>query len=636
MGAQQESGSAGVASRSNDGQITFHDWHPVAAEEWGYVVADPNDPNIIIGGKISRFDKRTGQSQDISPDCHNGKYRFIRTAPIVFSPIDNKTLYYAGNVIFKTTDDGNSWDVISPDLTRKSYEIPASVGVYMNDSMKYMKPRGVVYTIALSKLDPNLIWAGTDDGLIHITHDGGNHWEDITPPSITDWNKISMLEASHSDVNEAYAAVNCIRLNDEHPYIYRTKDGGKTWKEIVNGLPDAPINSVKEDPIRKGLLFAGSERAVYVSFDDGDHWQSLRLNMPATSIRDLTIKDNDLVVATHGRSFWILDDITSLRQIDKTIYKEKATLYKPEDAYRVRWDMWSDTPLPADEPAGKNPPDGAIIDYYLHGKSTGEVTLAIMDSNGLMIRKYSSNDSLYKIPDVNIPLYWVRPQQILSTDSGSHRFLWDMHYTPLNLPPSYPISAIVGETAPAPTSPWVMPGNYTVRLKVNGKIYEQILIVKMDPRLKTSYAGLQKQHDYSMLCYHDEQKIIEMLQNANTWQAQLKVLPDKLNGKNSDSLRNEIDSCYFKLGWARHLLTDGIPEGRASLNDELQTCLGILQGTEIEPTTQCLEQASSANDRFEKIEQYWIALVKKLKALNKRLKTEGLPEIDIEEPKFEF
>lgn len=633
---QQESGSVGIASRGNDGQVTERDWHPVSAEEYGYVVADPLDPNIVYGGKISKYDKRTGQVQDISPNCHDGKYRFLRTAPILFSPIDNKTLYFAGNVIFKTEDKGNSWQVISPDLTRTSYEIPASVGVYTTDIMKAMKPRGVVYTIALSPLDDNLIWAGSDDGLIHVTHDGGNNWEDITPPSITDWNKISMLEASHSDKMEAYAAVNCIRVNDEHPHIYRTKDGGKTWKEIVNGLPEVPINSVKEDPFRKGLLFAGSERAVYVSFDDGDHWQSLRLNMPATSIRDLVIKDNDLVVATHGRSFWILDDITSLRQIDKKISQDKVILYQPEPTYRVRWDMWPDTPLPADEPAGKNPPDGAIIDYYLNGKSNGEVTLVIMDSNGGMIRKYSSKDSLTKIPDANIPLYWVRPQQTLSSDSGSHRFLWDMHYTPLSGPPAYPISAIMGETAPASSSPWVSPGNYTVRLTANGKVYMQTLTVKMDPRVKTSSSGLERQHDYSMLCYHDEQKILEIVKNSTRWQDQLKELPGKITQNNQDSLRNEIDTCYYKLGMAKHYLTDGIPEGRASLNDQLQQCFGMLEGTEMEPTTLCIAQINSANDRFEKISKFWQDLVTELKALNKRLKTLNLPQLDIKEPVFEF
>jgi len=624
---QQESGSVGIASRGNDGQITDRDWHPVSAEEYGYVVADPLNPNIVYGGKISKYNKLTGQAQDVSPNCHDGKYRFIRTAPIVFSPIDNKSLYFAGNVVFKTTDGGNSWDVISPDLTRTTYNTPASVGVYANDTMKYMKQRGVIYTIALSPLDENLIWAGSDDGLIHVTQNGGRSWEDVTPPSITDWNKISMLEASHTDKLEAYAAVNCIRVNDEHPHIYRTKDGGKTWQEIVNGLPEAPINSVKEDPVRKGLLFAGSERAVYVSFDDGDHWQSLRLNMPATSIRDLTIKDNDLICATHGRSFWILDNITSLRQLNKKTLQDKFTIYQPEPAYRVRWDMWPDTPLPADEPAGKNPPDGAIIDYYLKENTKDSVILAIYDSLGNLVRRYTSKDSMYKIPDVNIPLYWVRPQQILSGDSGSHRFLWDMHYAPLNLPPNYPISAIVGETAPASTSPWVMPGTYTVKLTVNGVTHTQPLIVKMDPRVKSSTTYLIAQHDYCMLCYHDEQKIIPLLQNISSLQSQLKVLPGKIGAGNHDSLRNKIDTCYFKLGMIKHLLADGIPEGHASVNDILQGQLGALEGTDVQPTTQSIAEVNAANEKFEMLWQNWGSLQKDLIRLNTLLKANGLTEL---------
>ncbi len=624
---QQESGSVGIASRGNDGQITDRDWHPVSAEEYGYVVADPLDPNIVYGGKISKYDKRTGQVQDISPNCHNGKYRFIRTAPIVFSPIDKKTLYFAGNVVFKTSDGGNSWDIISPDLTRVSYHIPASVGVYSNDTMQHMQRRGVVYTIALSPLDENLIWAGSDDGLIHITHNGGGSWQDVTPPVITDWNKISMLEASHTDVNEAYAAVNCIRVNDEHPHIYRTKDGGKTWKEIVDGLPEAPVNSVKEDPVRKGLLFAGSERAVYVSFDDGEHWQSLRLNMPATSIRDLVIKDNDLVVATHGRSFWILDNITSLRQITKTITKDDATLYQPEAAYRVRWDMWPDTPLPADEPAGKNPPDGAIIDYYLKEKSANEVTLDILDSAGNAVRHYSSRDSMYKIPAVNIPLYWIRPQQILSADSGSHRFLWDLHYTPLTIPPSYPISAVVAETAPGATSPWVMPGAYKVKLTVNGKSYIQSLTVEMDPRVKSSNSDLIEQHDYSMLCYHDEQKGMLIVDNTDTLQAQLRIASGHIPLGRHDSLRNEIDTCYFKLGMINRLLTESAARGQAPLNSELQELSGMIEGVDARPTTQCIAEVNAVDARFNKIEHDWELLQQELQKLNSMLQTGGLAEV---------
>ena len=351
-GGQQESGSVGIASRSNDGEITFHEWHPVAVEEYGYVAPDPLDPNIIYGGKISKYDKRTGQVQNISPEVvRNGKYRFLRTAPVLFSPIDPRTLYFAGNVLFKTRDGGNSWQIISPDLTRESWDVPQSVGIYTTNDLRTMPRRGVIYTVAPSFKDINTIWIGTDDGLIHVTRDGGKTWKNVTPPQIMSWSKGSIMEASHTDVNTAYAAVNRIRVDDMHAHIYKTTDGGKTWKEIVNGLPNDPINTVREDPKKKGLLFSGSERAVYVSFDDGEHWQSLRLNMPATSIRDLVIKDDDIVVGTHGRSFWILDDITPLRQLAFQQNNQAVILFKPQTATRVRWDMWTDTPLPQEEPA---------------------------------------------------------------------------------------------------------------------------------------------------------------------------------------------------------------------------------------------------------------------------------------------
>jgi photosystem II stability/assembly factor-like uncharacterized protein len=499
---QQESGSVGITSRGNDGQITYREWHPVAAEEYGYVVADPLNPNIVYGGKISRYDKRNGQSQNIAPEAvRSGKYRFIRTAPVLFNPIDKKTLYYAGNVLFKTMDGGNKWDIISPDLSRENWDIPAAVGIYTKEDMKKMPRRGVIYTVAPSYVDINTIWCGTDDGLIHITKDGGKTWINVTPPAITSWSKVSLMDASHTNANTAYAAVNSIRLDDQRPHIYKTTDGGKTWTEIVNGLPNDPINVVKEDPIRKGLLFAGSERAVYVSFDDGANWQSLRLNMPATSIRDLIIKDNDLVIGTHGRSFWILDDITPLRQMYNQLLNQPAILFKPQTTYRVRWSMYPDTPVPPDEPAGQNPPDGAIINYYL-GSNAANVQLEIIDSKGTIIRKYASTDTMYTIPDNNVPPYWIRPQQILSANAGAHRFMWDMHYQPLNVPPSYPISATPMNTVPDPTSPWVMPGNYTARLTVDGKKQEQFFTVKMDPRVKTSAKDLALQHDLSLTCYN--------------------------------------------------------------------------------------------------------------------------------------
>jgi photosystem II stability/assembly factor-like uncharacterized protein len=611
---QQESGSVGIASRSNDGEITFHEWHPVGAEEYGYVAADPLDPNIIYGGKISKYDKRTGQTQNIAPDAvRNGKYRFLRTAPVLFNPIDKRTLYYAGNVLFKTMNGGNSWQIISPDLTRESWDIPASVGIYTTNELKTMPRRGVIYTVAPSYKDINTIWCGTDDGLIQVTKDGGKTWKNVTPPEITSWSKISIMDAGHFDVNTAYAAVNRIRCDDMHPHIYKTKDGGKTWKEIVNELPDDPINVVREDPMRKGLLFAGSERAVYVSFDEGEHWQSLRLNMPATSIRDLVIKDDDIVVGTHGRSFWILDDITPLRQIAASGKNETAILYQPQTTYRVRWNMWTDTPLPQEEPSGQNPPDGAVINYYLPEKAKN-VSLEILTSTQIsfaraaakVIRIYSNKDTLYKISDVNIPHYWIRPQQILSAEPGSHRFMWDLKYDALNIPPSYPIGATYMNTAPGQTSPWVMPGTYVARLTVDGKIYIQSFIVKMDPRVKTFVADLQKQHDLSIQCYEGRKECMQVLKDITSFRNMLK---EKMtNSPAATDNLNKLDEQAKQLESA----AQGSQEpGFGRLNNSFTSLFNVLQGSDMPPTSQTIAALTEAQKQLQLLRIKWTELKNK-------------------------
>jgi photosystem II stability/assembly factor-like uncharacterized protein len=624
-GAQQESGSVGISSRGNDGEITFREWHPVGVEEYGYVAPDPLDPNIIYGGKITKHDKRTGQTQNISPEAvRSGKYRFVRTVPVLFSPIDPKTLYFSGNVIFKTQNGGHSWEVISPDLTRETYEVPPSVGVYSKPEMKTMPRRGVVYTIAPSYKDINTLWAGTDDGLIQVTNDGGKNWKNVTPPEITSWSKISVMDASHFDVNTAYAAVNSIRLDDQRPHVFRTRDGGKTWKEITKGLPDSPINTVKEDPLRQGLLFAGSERSVFVSFDDGENWQSLRLNMPATSIRDLVIKDDDLVIGTHGRSFWILDDITPLRQITSQVSIGDVILYKPQSAYRVRWNMNPDTPLPQEEPAGQNPPDGAIINYYLKTKSSGVVTLEISDEGGNVIRKFSSADKPHEVPEGNVPLYWIRSQQILSAEAGSHRFLWDMHYTPLNLPASFPISATYQQTAPEPTSPWVMPGTYTARLTVNGTSYSQNFTVKMDPRVKTLTEDLKQQHDLSRTCYDTRQQLLSSLTEVMNLRAQIKTLSEKVKEpaaallKAADEQLDKMENAPFR---------SNIPS-LSGLSDRFGSLLSILQDADMKPTTQTQSGITDSMQQVSKAQADWkLWKEKELKTLNQQLKKSGLKEL---------
>jgi photosystem II stability/assembly factor-like uncharacterized protein len=623
---QQESGSVGIASRGNDGQITFRDWHPVGAQEYGYVAPDPLNSNIIYGGKITKYNKLTGQVQSITPaDTRNSNYRYVRTAPIIFSPVDPKTLYFAGNVLFKTQNGGDSWQVISPDLSRQSWDIPASVGIYTNDAIKKMSRRGVIYTVAPSPMSINTIWAGTDDGLIQVTKDGGKKWNNVTPPEIKSWSKISILDASHFDVNTVYAAVNRIRCDDMHPYIYKTNDGGKTWEKIVNGLPDEPINVVREDPKRKGLLFAGSETSVYVSTDEGEHWQALRLNMPATSIRDLIIKDDDLVVATHGRGFWILDDINPLRQINKEVL-ENNFLFKPQTAMRVRWNLNTDTPLPPDEPAGQNPPDGAIIDYYLKEKIKGEVELDIFDTKGNLIRHYSSNDTLIKIPEVDIPLYWIKPQQILSGEAGSHRFVWDLHYNPLNFPPSYPIAAIYKNTAPAPSSPWVMPENYIVKLSVNGQTFSQPLKIKMDPRIKTSLPDLQKQHDLSLECY-DGRKNITLISNETvSIHNQIKTLLNKAKGELAISLNN-FDK---KLTNIENAKSPGKTEDINQLYNSFVSSFNLLQESDMTPTKQAIDAVKDAEIIMGEFDKNWIKLkAVELPKLNDELKKAGLQPIII-------
>jgi len=577
-GGQQESGSVGIPSRGNDGQITFREWHPVGAEEYGYVAADPLDPNIIYGGKITKYDKRTGQTQNISPEAvRSGTYRFIRTAPVLFSPVDPRTLYFAGNVLFKTKNGGHSWDVISPDLTRETWEVPPCVGVFSPEAEQTKRRRGVIYAVAPSQQDTNTIWAGTDDGLLHITRDAGKNWTNITPSSVTDWSKVSQLDAGHFDNNTCYAAINRIRLDDLRPHILRTHDGGKSWKEITAGLPaNEPINTVREDPIKKGLLYAGSENAVYVSFDDGDHWQSLRLNMPATSIRDLVIKDDDVVVGTHGRSFWILDNITPLRQltalVDEGVALSGVKLFRPKVAYRVRWNLNTDTPLPQEEPAGQNPPDGAMIDYILD-KDAKRVEIHILDNMSRLVRSYSTDDPAPDVSGVNIPLYWVRPHQLLSKKKGAHRLCWDLHYNPLpDAGASFPIAAVYGQTAPEPSGPWAMPGVYTVRMWVDDNIYEQVFGIKMDPRIKTSREDLQRQYDLSMLVSSlpTQGKEIGRIRDMFQW-----VAP-QIRGMHSDSLNVKIKQLEDFAGKAQKLRSSAF------------SLLNILQDSDLPPTSQAV------------------------------------------------
>lgn len=604
-GGQQESGSVGTTSRGDYGAITFREWNPVGVEEYGYVAPDPLDPNIIYGGKISRFDQRSREVQNIAPEAvRSGKYRFLRTAPVIFSTVDPHTLYFAGNVLFKTLNGGHDWEVISPDLTRKTYDVPASYSIFTGGDASRAQNRGVIYTVAPSFRDINTIWTGSDDGVIYLTRDGGKTWNNVTPPALTPWSKVSLMEASHFDDQSAYAAVSRFKLDDLRPHIYRTHDGGNTWKEIVAGIPlNEVVNSVREDPVRPGLLFAGTERAVYFSLDDGEQWQPLRLNMPATSIRDLVIHDDDIVVGTHGRSFWILDDMTPLRQLDGRT-ANAALLFRPKVTYRFRRNKNTDTPLPPEEPAGRNPPDGAIINYRLASNATTPVVIDILDAAGKLVRSFSSADSVEAVEkDLNIPTYWIRPPQQIATTRGTHRFVWDLHYSPPKVfAHEYPISAIFGDTPRFPLGPAVLPGSYSVRLAVDGRTYTQPLTIKMDPRVRISAAGLRLQHDIGVRMNDAISRDFAALSEVRAQRALLKT---QRQGAKPRELADSLVAVDSTLALLENGVAGTPAAGLARLNEQLATILDTVEGADAEPTSQVVAAANELEKALNAVLAQW-------------------------------
>ena len=488
-GSQQDSGAVGVPSRSSHAEISMHDWTPAGAgEEAGYTAPDPLHPEILFGDTVTRWNVITGEAKNVSPE--RGMIvtpRHTWTLPLVFSAADPRALYFSNQFLFKTTNGGESWTQNSPDLTREDPGVPANLDEATAADAPKDKRRGVIYAIAPSPQRAPMIWVGTDDGYIQLTKDDGKTWQNVTPPELTPWSKVVMIDASHFDVNEAYAAIDRHRLEDNEPYIYRTRDAGKTWQKITKGLPAGVyIQTVKEDPLRKGLLFAGTELGVFVSFDDGDSWQSLQLNLPPCSMRDLAIHEYDLIVATHGRGFWVLDDITCLRQINDDIAKSDAYLFQPADAINVAPGSEYGTPQPRDEPLAENPPYGAIVDYYLKSAPSGPVTLEILDSAGETVRRYSSED---KAPPVNpetlnIPAFWRPTPEPLSGAAGMHRWVWDLRPTPAADSPARGGGGGGGGGIFGRGEGRVLPGAYIVKLTVGGRSYIQPLKVKMDPRSK--------------------------------------------------------------------------------------------------------------------------------------------------------
>jgi photosystem II stability/assembly factor-like uncharacterized protein len=656
-GGQQDSGSACVDSRGMDGEITFHDWHPVAIEEYGMAAPDPKNPDLVYGGKVSLYNRVTGQKTGIGP-VRGGRgaaavaapgeppARTVRTQPLVWSPKDPNILYFATAGVWKTANGGHSWTPISGDLTRQTWDVPANAGKYA--STVTPSPLGTVTALAPSPLDVNVLWAGTGDGLIQVTTDGGAKWANVTPPQIKPWTRIFNMDAGHFDTRTAYAAANTLRLDDMNPHFWRTHDGGKTWTEIDNGIEGgAPANSIREDPRKKGLLYAATETQVWVSFDDGDNWHSLRLDMPAISVRDIAVKDDasclcsDLVAGTHGRGFWILDDVTPLRQAAEAAAASNAYLFKPAIALRIRFATNDPTPWPPEWPAGENPPAGAVVDYYL--PAAGEVKLEILNTQGKVIRTYSSTDPVMNpdpatdpvaydrickqnpaAPHCDLPFYWPAPPQVLKTSAGMHRFTWDMHYDPIPGATGGGRGGGAGGNDPVPhrtypsvNSPWVAPGQYSVRLTVNGRSVSQPITVKMDPRVKITP---EVQQIFTLTTEMENQASA-----AAGAYAEARALADKLKGRPESSATGALIKQVDEIAPPQPAGEGGGRGGRgaaaepapppnlANIGAQLIAAAMGMQASEMPPTAAQLQACSRQQAAYAALMAKWAALKAKAK-----------------------
>ncbi len=629
-GAQQDNTTVRIASRTDGYGIDKPDWHPVGGGESGFVVPKPGHPDIVFagsyGGLITRWDAKTRQQRIITawPDNPMGwgaaelKFRFQWTAPIVVSRFDSNVLYHAAQVLFKTTNEGQSWEIISPDLTTNDKSKQQSSGGPITKDNTSVEYYCTIFALAESFHDPNILWVGTDDGLVHITRDGGKSWQNITPRELPAWSLISMIEPSPFDPAVAYLAVDRHELDDFRPYIYKTSEYGKNWTRIDRGLPlNTFVRVVREDPKRRGLLYAGTETGVFFSLDDGASWQSLQLNLPVVPVHDLVVKEGDLVAAIHGRSFWILDDLTPLHQLDEKILAGKFFLFKPRDAYRLRGTR-------ADVPGiGKNPPSGSIIYYYLRQKPEKEVRLEFLDAKGQLVRTFSSSDK----PAAG------EAGMLLSVEPGLNRFVWNMRYPDATRVPGAVLWA--GVTA----GPVAVPGKYQVRLTVDGEAMTQSWEWKKDPRLETTQAEFEEQFDFLI-------QIRDKLSEVNRAILQLRELRWKIETLNQELKGLERGAGLIEQGKNMVARLDAIEDvliqskSKSSqdplnypikLDNKIAALAGVVASADARPTNQSRELfqelAASADEEIGKLRKI---LDEDLPALNASLREAGIPHIRIE------
>ena len=696
-GAQQDNSTVAIASASPNGGIDNSDFYAVGGGESGYIAPDPSDPQIVYagsyGGDISRYDHHTEQNQLVNPWPRNPigwgmaelKHRFQWTEPIVFSPHDPHTLYYAGEVLFKTTDEGKSWSIISPDLTRNDKSKQQASGGPITKDNTGVEVYDTIFSVVESPVQKDLIWAGSDDGLIHLTRDGGGNWDNVTPKAMPEWGTVSMIEASPTDASTAYIAVERHKMDDFTPYIFKTTDFGKSWTTITNGIPKGVyVHAVRVDPKRKGLLYAGTERGVYLSFDDGANWQSLQLNLPMSPVNDLIVKNDDLAVATHGRSFWVLDDLSPLRQWNDSLKENEVHLFAPADANHTAFPGF----FFGGGHAGQNPPPGAVIDYYLkteikkpekkkEGKqdekseasassstqasasaptktasatagsttpageedSTGEekkdeprVKIEILDSAGSVIRAYPPKHPPEPEADEN-PFATSGGDEI-PTEAGINRFVWDLHYEGA---PRIPHSPLWGGSTDGPLA---LPGDYKVRLTVDGKSQEQSFKIVPDPRLKITADDLKKQFDLMRQILGKVTRVHDAVRQIRDIRAQMTTLNKRLKEeKNPDAKAladagNALDKKMTTVEEA--LIQTKAKSGQDVLNYPIQlnnllvALGGVVSSADAAPTKQDYEMFEDLGRQADAQLAVWSDIVKTdLVAYNKLAQERTIPVVGL-------
>jgi photosystem II stability/assembly factor-like uncharacterized protein len=637
-GSQQDNSSVGIRSRSDQGAITRADWNPVGGGEAGYISATPDGSAVYAGeyfGILTRYERATGQARNVSvwPDNTDGheaahlKYRFNWTEPILVSRHDPRVVYYAGNVVFRTSDGGASWTPISPDLTRNDKSKQQRSGGPVTGENISIEYYDVVFSLAESPKQAGLLWAGTDDGLVHLTRDDGKTWSNVTPKDLPEWSLISQVDASPHDPATAYLAVDRHELDDYKAYAWVTHDYGRTWRRIApNGIPDGSfVRAVREDPVRKGLLYAGTESGVFVSFDDGAHWQPLKLNLPTVPIHDLVVKGDDLVLATHGRAFWVLDDLAPLRQWNDVAAKAETHLFTPSPAYRFRGGSGRG-PF-----QGQNPPSGAIL-YYQLAKSQEDLSLEILDSGGRVIRRYKSEEEA--IPDKPLPERPERDEkpEVLPKKAGLHRFAWDLRHDKPKL-----VGAAIFDMGP-PDMPMVLPGTYQVRLNAGGTSLTAPLQVKLDPRVATPAADLEKQYELMLEIRDVLGRAHASILEIRALRGQLRALKDRLadspKGKAvvaaADALDAKMSSLEAELIQVKARSSQDMCNWPTKLNSKIAWLSNVVDSADAAPTRQAQELFVELKGRTEAQLVPWKEiLAKDLAALNELMRREGVPAVGL-------